>query len=528
MMKSSLSIALLGIGLSAVAGCDALGGADAPELTTENARATAVWHPHPINPALCHNHESPPSRPPRPNGCDIEVRLTAMTFETGQGVSEGRAELSGEFTAHPMDAAPGTGDTVVDVAEEEYTVGQANGLELDLGTYHVPTGGTRYVQVCSSFVEADSGLNGKDEYANGCVNLELTCDASTGQPSFERGSGKLDLCNVNGCNGSVSAEFSVKAADADMDGVPNDDDFTPELCDEENKAQGGMALLLYFDYNDNPLITLGQSLWTDLATVYSAYDYVVLVADNQASNPGGTSNAAWDGADRVFPPTRQGLLDAMQHLTSRGYKYDTFVHAHGYTMSDPADSEFETLPNSGGYISGAWLVSATDPDAIGTERGGIPIVGWWSTTCIAARQIDAWIQIGAITASGAVQVQFFPNTWRNFARSWIGGQTYLHAVNTSLTGLVVAEAEGLVEAQGMLPPWYCLPANSDSVLAQSACAYDFFTDTDGNATGDEAGYELQEIYNPSLTGAQNMFISSTRQFLGDTSIRFGGGAHTWP
>ena len=40
--------------------------------------------------------------------------------------------------------------------------------------------------------------------------------------------------------------------------------------------------------------------------------------------------------------------------------------------------------------------------------------------------------------------------------------------------------------------------------------------------------EIQEIYDPSLTGLENMFISSQRVFLGDDQIRFGAPAAVWP
>lgn len=480
---------------------------------------TQIWDPHPINPQRCHNQEGPPPTPPTNGYCDVEVRLTRITFETGQKAPEGKGEIWASFTATPLDLPPGSGMTLAFAPEQDYTVGQTSGMNLDLGTYRVPVGDTREIEVCAGFVEDDDrGANGGDDHANGCTTLTLHCDAQTGQEALNPEIGPVDFHGEKVSLGSVSAGISVMAADADMDNIPNDDDFTPEICDEELKGTEGIAALVYFNYADPRLITLGQSLWTNLLQAYGAYDYVVLVADNEISNPGNFSGAAWANADRVFPPTREGLMDAMQHLTSLGYRFDTFVHAHGYKI-DADDSDFETLKDSGGFISGEWLVDATDPDLIGTARGGIPIVAWWSTTCIAERQIDAWIDIGAVTANGAVDVQFYPNAWGNFVNNWIAGWTYQRAVDDSVTWLVVFEAEKLIKTEGSLPPWLCV--GPFSVLGHNNCAVNFFN-------GDLAAYDISEVYDDTLSGAFNMAISSERTFVGNTQITFGAVNYTWP
>jgi hypothetical protein len=521
MTKTSLACVVLGpyLAVAAMNGCNA--GEPEPELW-DLAAPPPEWDPEPIDRGRCMNPEVTPSRPPDPSGhCDVELRLASITYESGQGASEGRGEIAGDFTA-----TSGTEHTSASTSSAKYTVDQTNGFSKDLGTYRVEVGHTRNVEVCATFTEDDSGLNGGDDTAHGCRTLTLGCNARTGQPSFNATIGPLQLCGKHVCNGSVSAEISVMASDADMDEIPNDDDFTPELCDEERKATAGVAALIYFHYDDSGLKTLAQSLWTDLSQVYAAYDRVVLVADNETSNPSNTSGAAWADADVVLPPTREGLLDAMQDLTSRGYKFDTFIHAHGYKAGSD-DSDFETLAGSSGFISGAWLVEATDPNLIGTARGGVPIVAWWSTTCIALRQLDAWLEIGAVTASGAPDVQFQPNAWGPFVQSWIGGQTtYRKSVDDSITGAVVVESEAIIVAQAALPPWLC-PGAGLSVLDQGGCAEDFFIDIDGDGP-DEAAYNIAEIYVRSASGAANMMLSSLRWFAGDTQIAFGGGGHTWP
>ena len=108
-------------------------------------------------------------------------------------------------------------------------------------------------------------------------------------------------------------------------GAANDDDFTPELCDEELKATAGNAVLLYWQYDDGGVTNLAQAVGLDLSPVLAAYDYVVLVADNETSNPMNAKATIFGGANMTFPPTRAGLLDAFRDLTSKGFRFDTFV-----------------------------------------------------------------------------------------------------------------------------------------------------------------------------------------------------------
>ena len=341
--------AVLGLAWMALGGCAAPEELE-PELDSiEATHPPILWDPKPIDPRRCNPDEPQPSKPSEPGGhCDIEVRISAMTFTNGQGVSEGKGEIRGMFFANPLDVPSGTEETVAVSPTQDYSAGQSQGMSLDLGTYRVEVGDTRDIEICASFAEDDNGgSNGNDDFSQPCRTITLRCDAQTGQPSFDAPLGPEAFCEVQSdgeerCNGSMGGTISVKAADADMDEIPNEDDFTPELCDEELKGTGGIAALVYFHYDDNGLITLGQSVWTDLAKVYDAYEYVVLVADNATSNPENTSGAAWSNADRVFPPTRAGLLDAMQDLTARHYRFDTLVHAHDYKRS-PTDSEFEAM-----------------------------------------------------------------------------------------------------------------------------------------------------------------------------------------
>lgn len=492
-------------------------GSDQQELSTSDSSASAsCWSPPgPIDPSWCAGQEEV-SRPPDPSGfCEIEIRLKKSSFVTGQGASEGRGEIS--FVATATSAS-----SVVSASspETKYSVGETKAHDLSLGSYQIQVGAPQNVWVCVDFTEHDNGgINGQDDVGSACRTVTLRCDPTVGQPTFSAQIGPAALCGPNQCNGSAGAEIEVMRADADGDCVPNEADVTPEICDELDKGTKGVALLLYYHYDDQPLTSLAQSIGTNLSKHFDKYDYVALVADNETSNILGTSGDAFRKADLVYPPTRDGVMQAMRDLTADGWRFDWMGHAHGY-QNGASDAKFEVL--SGSRISGNWLVSATAPTLIGTPRGTLPIIAYWSTTCYAKRLIDAFDTLGAITASGAFDINLKPTAWIPFWDSWVAGQSYRKAVDGSITAGVNTETDAYLVAQGELDPYWCI---TNTVLGNNACAEDFFNDDSG---ANPAMYNLQSFYDHSLTGAENVDISSERTFIGDDSVTFGGGGFSWP
>jgi hypothetical protein len=488
---------------------------------------------------LCDDPEWEPTTPPDNGVCHIEVRLTKSTFVDGQGVSEGRGEISFSASADNLDD-PTAPTHIANVATQIYNREQSYGQTVELGTYDVPVGTQQRVRVCVDGVEHDeNGSNGDDDLASGCTTLLLQCSGADqngdgvpdGAASIPGTIGPRPLCGDNQCNGSVSFDIEAMAADADMDGVENDEDFTPELCDEAEKGELGIGLVVYYHYGDPWFTSLFQGIGTGIAQMYTHYDYAILISDQDASNPANVNDAMFREADMVLSPTREGLLDAMQEMTSRGLRFDVMAFSHGHMEGDD-DADFETT--SGDAITGDWLIAATDPCEIGTARHGVPIVAWWSTTCIAARQIDAWIEIGALAASGSVDLQFNVNTSGNYTSNWFSGDDYQTSVDDSVTLTTVLAVETLIKQEGKGSPWLCRRDNPDTdepndgggfVLEKNACAEGFFGVGPGANT---AKYNIQAVYDTSVSGAANMQIASTRVFLGHPSITFGAPAWDWP
>ena len=189
----------LGLALVTMSACDIANG---EKETHVAAVHTPTWSPHHIDPARCNNEEPSPSKPPEPGGyCDIEVRLTEMTFANGQGVSEGKGEIRGMFFAEALDVPLGSATTVGVSPSQDYSVDQSQNVGLDLGTYRVAVGDSRDIQICASIVEDDhGGVNGGDDYAQPCTVVTLSCDAQTGQPKFTQPIGG-QLCESDGSAG---------------------------------------------------------------------------------------------------------------------------------------------------------------------------------------------------------------------------------------------------------------------------------------------------------------------------------------
>src|SRR5690606_2829174 len=81
------------------------------------ASASCWSPPGPIDPSMCAGQEEL-SRPPDPWGfCEIEIRLKESSFVTGQGVSEGRGEISFVATA-----TSGSGVVSASSSETKYSV----------------------------------------------------------------------------------------------------------------------------------------------------------------------------------------------------------------------------------------------------------------------------------------------------------------------------------------------------------------------------------------------------------------------
>jgi len=508
----------------------------------------------PIDPLRCNPEEPAPAPPPIAGECDVEIRVDAVGFSTGQGWFEDRAEASASFTAQDLDTNVITygrfpkSDTIkMEVASEHIT-------SIYLGTYTVAENDHKDVRVGAEFIESD--FPDKDDKGEDYQTIRLGCPQSGAKTILS-----ADLCKGGDCTklrGRMTADLHVLTADADRDCVENEDDYTPEPCDEAWKGQLCRASLVSFHYGDDFLTNLAQNLGTNLKPAMTGYDRVVLLIDDAQIGPFNLNPAVVGLPDVVMKPTEENFFASLQDLTARGCDIDAWIFSHGNPRWDRAhgavssgggsisaldDDEHLADPDVIPDITSDELAEDTKPANSGTPS--VPIRMTYSTACFYEAWNQTWLDAGAKVTQGSRDINFFPLRYEFFVSLWNGGQTYGFAAANEANAVTDAPAAAFIKAEGVLPPWLCLGNNT--VVRKNSCAEDFFTDSDKqplrNAEGDwvdgpdQAKYaiggplwDLAGItYDPNLSGAANMQLSSEKVRVGNPNIRKNMPATlTWP
>lgn len=534
--------------------CFALVGcATDPTTTNEDIAATTIpptcTPQPPINPARCDPHEPAPPPPPIAGKCTVELRVNSVSFATGQGWLEGRAEAASKFTATDIatgtvttGAYPAAGDIKMDVDKDQIA-------NVPLGSYVVDKGKTKKVQVCATFTEYD--WLSADDVGIDCDTITLSCPQGTANDTLS-----ADLCKGGDCthlNGKVSANVKIETKDADGDCVENADDFTPDPCDEALKGQKCRGSIVYFAYEQSPIYDLVQFVGTDLGPAMTGYDRVALLIDDDQIGPFNLNLAAQGLATTKMPPTEQNFFAAIQDMTARGCDMDIWMFSHGQPLLAGGPGDPATV--TGGSVTAMAdddmsmtadittdeLLAATDPLVAGTPS--LPVRMTYGTPCYYEKWNDAWRSRGAKVTSGALKVNFAPTYYGNFVASWNANDGYGLALATERTTAAETLAFDFVKAQALVVPWFCnLAANGPTGLG---CARDFFTDSDlqplWDSTGhlvdgaDTAAYILggpvgdlvSPPYDPTATGVVNMRRSSQKVMLGTATIKKNMLGLTW-
>lgn len=549
-----MKLLLAAISLVPLVGC-AIEQPDADVIAQPaSAPATCIPAP-PIDPRLCNPQEPAPPPPPINGECTIEIRLEAVGFSAGQGWVENRAEASASLVATDLDTNAATNarypnnDTVkMDIDKEHIT-------NESLGTYVVAQGDTKDVEICATFLEVDGWPN-PDDVGKKCRVVQLTCP----QPGVET-TIAADLCKGGDCtkkSGRMSADIHILTADADRDCVANEDDWTPEPCDEALKGQECRASLVHFAYEDGPLNDLVQNLGTDLAPAMTGYDRVILLIDDDKIGPFNVNLAALGLADVKMLPSEANFFDAMRDLTADGCDMDIWNFTHGspdWTFAPPNltvfsgggsittgdDDEHKADPGVAADITTEELRAATDPLVSGTPS--VPVRMTYATSCHYEEWNQTWLDVGAKVTSGSFDINFIPNRYERFVTSWNALNTYGFALANEATAANEALAFGFLAAEGAAPPWLCV---GNTILGPNPCAFNFFNDSDhqplvdinGHFVSDgpdEAAYAIGGpladlvgvTYDATVSGAVNMRRSSVKVRVGTAGIRKNTAGLTW-
>ncbi|HVV88210.1 MAG TPA: hypothetical protein VHE35_34450 [Kofleriaceae bacterium] len=584
-MRTTISIILLAACGAALVAC-----ADADPSTGDTTAAPAATAARTTPPDLCDEESHEPV--PRPGGsCTFEVSLDSITNVTGQGISEGAMEVNvvASSDAHSK-GWPGALPAVHAQFIPGSTVPVGKGYVL--ATYTVAPGSQQQAKVCADFTEVDNGgTNGGDDTGRACTNVTMTataagpgrvlCTATPSAPTVE-----TELCGDNQCNGRFAANFDVMVQDADLDGTANEDDFTPDVCDEEEKGQKGRASLIYFHMGNGPMETFFQAFGTDLSKAMTGYDYKVVILDPTYAGPFLVNAPALAQADLILDPYEDNLYAAMREITRRGYDMDLWIWSHGAQFSRDGGHTFHTEimseddgecwdphghevcgngldDDQDGVVDEAacivkppgppdeicWNALDDDADGIVDEADGIwdteiaqnltptrigtplvPIRMTYSIACFNEGMNWAWSQVGAYVTSGTIGVDFYPVFYGGFADAWNASSSYSAAVVASDRPGDRSLVNTYVDAQAV--PWDCdditLPNHDEELLSvrdRNACAHDFFVNDGGT---DDAVYDLGHSYDDTVSGQANMDAQSARVIDGDGAIhKFLPATLTW-
>ena len=447
---------------------------------------------------------------PEPGGyCDIEVIFEGVKADEGQGASEGTMEMDVVASADGKSLRwPSSGT-------ENFEKGQNKLVNEVVETYRLQNGEVRQIELCATFTEDDNGgTNGDDDVGRKCKSVQIQCPIKTSPVSLS-----ADLChldkngNCKSTNGAYTAKFSLMMADAD-DGVANTVDWTPDICDEANKGQLGRASFTYLHYGDGAFTDLAQHLGTNLSNAQVGYDFTVLVMLPRKFAGFFVDRAAINNADILLDPTDPNFYLGLREITRRGYDMDIYLHSHGH-LDGTDGADFETLDDDD-PITDTELVERLAPELIGTPA--VPIRMVYSGACYHGNFDAAWRSVGAKVVSGTWSINFYPNFYGNFADAWNAGDDYATSVAVSETTSARTSAQSFIEVQAASFVCDDDPSGDYWVLGTNACSENFFTDTDGEGP-DEAGYKLNDDYDPNLSGLENMNNASIRWIAGDATIR---------
>ncbi len=469
--------------------------------------------------------ECPQQQPPPPGPCVYEVSLEELTVTDKQGVTDGNLELSLD-SSFSQGAASGNASWSKDKAKEDigYTVGDL------MGTFTVPRGQNRTVTLCHTTTEIDYGwVNGRDDVAQECVTTTLSCPGTrerdvTATTNFCRGNKKDSTGACKNFNGTVKVSWKIRLVDNDGDGVDNEDDFTPDPCDdvklgEEHQAAGGRASIVYFHMGDGDLNTLVQHVGVDLEKPMEGYEYVVLLIDDPKFLGLTLSDDALKNANLVLSPTEDNFFRAFQEVTSRGYDTDVWLWSHG-ALDGSGGATTNTL-DPAVTIDSIDIATRLNPAVTGSRT--VPIRMVYSTVCYHSANNDTWLSVGGKVSGAPRFIGFHPTLAGPFADLWNTGSTYGGAIAGQMATGAHLLAENFIWVQGeaslvSAAAGLSLPAGcnvTDSVFAQNPCAKWYFDD----GAGDYLGYNMNGgEYDQTRTGLDNLRFSSQWLLQGNVAV----------
>lgn len=291
-------------------------------------------------------------------------------------------------------------------------------------------------------------------------------------------------------------------ADSDGDGIVDDEDF----CDGEeasaNLGSAGEASVVHYYFGDGKLESLAQDIGLNLKYSVEGYDYSIALSENDDAGD-------LDDANEINTPTKEHFFEAIRDVVRRGYLVDIYIFAHGHTgefsVRDYSDTEDDENDGTA-WLSTGDIKSKLSPNSIGCNGRHVPVRIVYSVSCVHSTLNETWTEtVGARASLGARDVNFYPNQFDEFGKSWQDGSSFRDAETASNTSLSRTASQIYITADALVShPWYC---TTQTPLGNNTCADVYFPEA-----------WLGDDYDDSQSGQWNMNHTSDKLFSGDENV----------
>lgn len=249
------------------------------------------------------------------------------------------------------------------------------------------------------------------------------------------------------------------------------------------------ASLTIVSFEDSEIFNLFQNAHNAYGNCFEGYDKSILFK---------LSYSAPRRPDVLIREvTKSRIFDTLRELADDGYFIDIFIFSHG-TRERFVMKDGETI-------------RGRDLDQLATGRyanGKFPIRMVYQMNCNGSSLNNDFLRIGAKVVCGSRTINFYPNQFNKFARTWNRGERFDLAVHNSNTASSRTAMQVLVVAESKGTSFQPKCKGFKTVLSKSPCSKAFFTQK-----------YLGRDFHDTLSGKENMNYASKMIISGDVQLR---------
>jgi len=255
------------------------------------------------------------------------------------------------------------------------------------------------------------------------------------------------------------------------------------------------SLIVYYFDNDEWYKRLFQNAQIHLEHARKGYDKVVLLKSRNAELPFGTA------PDVIDSPTNGHFFNQIVELAKDDYYIDIFIFAHGSYKGFNLEDKKVSISDSAqkGFRNKTGLRFA-------------PIRIVYQINCYGYYLMEGFRSFGAKAVCGSRYVNFYPNTFNDFAVSWNEGNV---SFKDAIIGSNKSSSRTVMQSLVWLHAKSMRNWRSCNVLGSNNCAKQYFIqEWFLHVRGEPKEDQWQE----GKSGKQNMNHSSWLRRIGDKDI----------